>query len=120
MFTEVTSLLNYRLERTVILNDMTQDKNKVLGDDRKKTVKLHRLERSTEESVYTFQSVVEAEQRNGGPQQKLPLAENENTASRSNQEQGMDKDIKIQKVVEGHPIAVGVNTKAYECVITPI
>ena len=26
-----------------------------------------------EEAVYTFQSVVEAEQQNGGPKQKIPL-----------------------------------------------
>ena len=50
-----------------------------------------------EEAVSTFQSVVEAEQQNVGPQEKQPLAENENSISRSNQEQGMDKSIKIQK-----------------------
>ena len=33
-----------------------------------------------------FQSVVEAARRNGGPQQKLPLEENKNPTSRSNQE----------------------------------
>ena len=38
-----------------------------------------------EEAVFTFQIVVEAEQQNGGPQQKRPLAETENSASRSNQ-----------------------------------
>ena len=48
-----------------------------------------------EEAVSKFQILVEAEQRNGGPQQKQPLSENENRASRSNQEQGIDKSIKI-------------------------
>ena len=76
VFTEVTSLLNYCVERTVILNDITQDNNKVLGDKRKKTVKFHRLERRMEEAVSTFQSVVEAEHRNGGPQQEQPPEEN--------------------------------------------
>ena len=54
----------------------------VLGDEIKKTIKLHRLESSMEEAVSTFQSVVEAEQQNGESQQKQPLAENEKTASR--------------------------------------
>ena len=97
MFPEVASLLNYRVERTLILNDITHDNNKVLRDKSNKTVKFHRLERSMEESVSTFQSVVEAEKQNGGPQQKLPLTENENPAIRSNQEQGMDKAINRQK-----------------------
>ena len=52
-----------------------------------------------EEAVSTFQSVVEAEQQNIEPQKKLPLVENENSASRSNQEQGMDKSIKRGKGV---------------------
>ena len=78
MFTEVASLLNYRAERTVILNDITQDNNKVLGYDRNKTVKLNRVYRSMEEDVSTFKSVVGAEQRNGGPHQKRPLSENKN------------------------------------------
>ena len=51
------------------------------------------------EYVSTFQSVVEAEQQNGEPQQKLPLAENKNPASRSNQVQGIDEAIKRCKVV---------------------
>ena len=74
VFLEVASLLNYCLERTVILNETTQDKNKVLGDKSNKTIKFHRMERSMEESVHTYQSVVEAEQQNCGPQQKIPLA----------------------------------------------
>ena len=90
MFTEVASLLNPRVELPVILIGITQDNNEVLEDEIKETVKFHRLERSMEEAVSTFQSVVEEEQRNGGPQQKLPLAENENLTSRSNQEQGID------------------------------
>ena len=69
-FPEVASLLNSRVEQTVILNDITQDKNKVIVDDSNKTVKSHRLERSMEEDVSTFQSVVEVEQQNCGPQQK--------------------------------------------------
>ena len=68
-----------------------------------------------EESVSTFQSVVEAEQQNGGPQEKLTLSENENPARRSNQEQGMDKPTKRWKGVERHPIAVGVDLGAEEC-----
>ena len=73
-----------------------------------------------EESVSTFQSVVEAEKQNGGPQQKLPLTENENPAIRSNQEQGMDKAINRQKGFEGKPIAIGVDTGAEECGKPPI
>ena len=38
-----------------------------------------------EEAVSTFQSMAEAEQRNGGPQEKQLLSENENPASRSTQ-----------------------------------
>ena len=68
-----------------------------------------------EESVPTFQSVVEAEQRNGGPQKKRPLAKNENPNSRSNQEQAMDKFVKIQKVVEFQPISVGIDAGADTC-----
>ena len=70
VYTEVARLLIYRVERTVILNEITQDSNNILGEDSNKTFKFHRLERSMEEDVYTFQSVVELEQRNGGPQQK--------------------------------------------------
>ena len=97
VFPEVESLLNYRVEWTVILNDITQKKNKVLRDEINKTVKLNMLERSMEEAVSTFQSVVEAEQRNVGPQKKQPLAENENPARRSNKEQGMDKSTNRRK-----------------------
>ena len=46
-----------------------------------------------EEAVSMFQSLVEADQRNGRPYQKRTLAENKNPDSRSNQEQGMDKAI---------------------------
>ena len=76
VFPEVASLLNSCVEWKVILDDITQDKNKVLGYGSKKNFKLCRLERSMKESVSTFQSVVEAEQQNGGPQQKQPLSEN--------------------------------------------
>ena len=94
---EVTNLLNTRVEQTVIINDINQDNNKVLVYEINKTVKFHNLDRSTEEAVSTFQNMVELEQRNGGPQQKLPLAENTNPYNRSNQEQGMDKAINRQK-----------------------
>ena len=97
---EVASLLNYFVERTVILNDITQENNKVLGEESNKNVKLHRLERSMEGAVSTFQSVVEAGQRKGGPQKKRPLAENENPVSRSNQEWDRDKSTKRQKGVK--------------------
>ena len=43
MFPEVASLLNYRVERTVIVNGITQDNSKLLGDKSKKTVKFHSL-----------------------------------------------------------------------------
>ena len=43
VFLEVTSLLNSSAERTVILNDITQDNNKVLGDKINKTVKFNSL-----------------------------------------------------------------------------
>ena len=90
---DMTSLLNYLVEWTVILNETTQDKNKVLKDKRNETVKFHRLDRGMEEAVTTFQSVVEADQRNGGPQKKRPLEENENPAIRSNKEYGMNQAI---------------------------
>ena len=82
VFPEVASLLNYRVEQTVILNDITQDNNKVLRDESNKTVNFHRLERSMEEAVTTFQSVVESEQRNGGPQKKSLLVKEKNPARR--------------------------------------
>ena len=66
VFQEVARLLNYCVEQTVILNEITQDNNKVLEDDNNKKFRFQRLEKSTDEAVYTFQSVVEEEQRNGG------------------------------------------------------
>ena len=78
----------------MIINEVTKENNKVPGDESNENFKLHRLERIMEESVSIFQSVVEAEQNNCGPQQKLPLAENENPTSRSNHEHGVDKSIK--------------------------
>ena len=72
MFLEVESLLNYRVERTVILNETTKEKNKVLGDDTNETVKLHRPERSREEALLKIKSVVEVEQKNDGPQKNDP------------------------------------------------
>ena len=72
VFLDVANLLNSRVECTVILNDITQDKNKVLGDEINKTVKFQRLERSMEEAVSKLHSVVEVEQQNGGPQKNDP------------------------------------------------
>ena len=59
--TEVAILLNFRVEQAVILNYITQDNNTVLGYESNKTVKFHGLDRSMEEAVSTFQSVVESE-----------------------------------------------------------
>ena len=56
-----------------------------------------------EESVYKFQSVVEAEQQNSGPHQKRALAENENPARRSKGEQDMEKSIKEKKELKARP-----------------
>ena len=120
MFPEVEILLNYRVERTVIINDITQDNNKVLGDKSNKTVNFHRLERSMEEAVSKFKIVVEAEQWKVGPQQKQPLAENKPPARRSNQEQRIDKSIKRHKGVEIQPIAVGVESRSDACKETSI
>ena len=49
--------------------------------EKNETVNFHRLERSMYDSVPIFQSVVEAEQQNGGNHQNHPLAENKNTSS---------------------------------------
>ena len=86
-----------------------------MGEKSNKNVKFHTLERSTEESVSTFQSVVKAEQLNGGPQEKRPLSENNPPARRSNQEQGTDKAIKRLRGAEIQPIALSVETRAYAC-----
>ena len=48
----------------------------VMEDASNKTINFHNLDRSTEEVMSTFQSLVEAEQRNGGPIKKRSLAEN--------------------------------------------
>ena len=85
MILELASLINSRVERTFILNEITQDNNKVPEDNSKESFEFHRMERSIYESVSTFKSVVEAEKRNGGPQKEQPLAEKENPASMSNQ-----------------------------------
>ena len=69
----------------VIINDITKDNSKVLGDESKKTVKFHRLDRSMDESVSTFKSKVEVKQSNCGPKKKLPPAESGKLARRSNQ-----------------------------------
>ena len=58
---ELASLINSRVERTFILNEITQDNNKVPEDNINETIKFHRLERIMEKAVSTVQSVVEAE-----------------------------------------------------------
>ena len=68
----MASLLNSRVERTVILNDISQDNNNVLEENINEAVKFHRMERIMEEAVSIFQIVVEAEQQNGGPQKISP------------------------------------------------
>ena len=80
----MASLLNSRVEHTVIINDITQENNKLVEDKSNKTAKFHRLYRSMEEAVYTHQSVVEEEERNCGPQKKCPPTENENSDRISN------------------------------------
>ena len=67
-----------------------------------------------------FKIVVEAEQQKGGPQKKRSLVKNETPASRSNQEQGIDKSTKRHKGVEIQPIAVGVESRADACEETSI
>ena len=91
LFPEVSRLLNSCVERRVVLNDITQDKNKVLCDESSKNVNLHRPERSIEEAVSTFKSVVELEEWNGGPQQKRPLAENETLPAGQTRNRGLIK-----------------------------
>ena len=115
MFQEVASLLNSREEQTVIINGITQENNNVLVEKSNATVKFHKMDRSMEEAVSKFQSVVEAEKWNDGPQQKIPLAENEKTDSRSNQEQGMDKSTERRKGVKRQPIVMGVDSGAEAC-----
>ena len=78
--------LNYHAEQTVILNEITQDRKKVMEYDRNKTFKFHRLEKSTEESVSTLQSVVETDQHIGVPHKKRPLTEYKNPSSMLNTE----------------------------------
>ena len=68
-----------------------------------------------EEYVSIFMSVVEAEQRNGGPQQKRPSADNENPSSRSKKQQGVSQGTKRHKLVNVHPIAVCVDAGAEAC-----
>ena len=67
MFPEVEILLNSRLEQTVMLNDIAQDNNKFVQDRSNKAFKFHILDFSMEEAMSKFQSVVEADQKNGGP-----------------------------------------------------
>ena len=78
MLPEVASILNYRVHHTVILNDTTQDNNKVLEDERNETFKFHRLEKITKKAVSTLYDVVNADQRNVGTNKNRPLKENEN------------------------------------------
>ena len=72
MLPEVEILLNSCVERIVILSDIAPEKIKVMEDKSNRAVKFHRLESSMEEAVSTFHSLVEAEQRNGGPQKISP------------------------------------------------
>ena len=65
VFMEVEILLNSCVEQTVILNGITEDNNKILVDKSNKTVKFHRLASSMDKAMYTFQSVVDADQQNG-------------------------------------------------------
>ena len=75
VFLEVARLLNPLLEKK--LYSMTSLRITISSCETKaKTFNFHMMERSMEEAVSTFQSVVEADQRNGGPQKKLPQAEN--------------------------------------------
>ena len=97
------------------VNDIIQNNNKVLVDKGNKTVKLNRLKRIMKEVVPTFQSLVEAEQKNGGPDKMHPLESNENPTIRSNQEQGMDQSINIWKGVESHTIAVFCGARVNAC-----
>ena len=76
------SLLNSHLERTVIINDITQDNNKVLEYESNGTVKFHTLEKSMEEAVSTLNILIVADQQNGGPNKKRPLEENENPSGK--------------------------------------
>ena len=50
---ELASLINSRVERTFILNEITQDNNKVPEDNINETIKFHRLERIMEKAVST-------------------------------------------------------------------
>ena len=54
VFPEVASLINSHVEWAVILNYITQYNNKSLRDERNKTFKLHRLDRSMEKAASTF------------------------------------------------------------------
>ena len=45
MILELASLLDSRVERTVILNEITKDKNKVPEDNMKESFEFHRMER---------------------------------------------------------------------------
>ena len=110
----MASLLHSRVEKIVILNDITQDNNKVLEEESNETAKFHRLENIMEESVSKFQIVVKVKQNNGGTQQKCPLVEKKPSIS-SNQEQRIDQAIKRRKVVESRPIAVCVEARLEAC-----
>ena len=73
-----------------------------MEDKINETVKFHRLDRSMGESLSTFYSVVEAEQKTSGPQKKSLLTEKEKSASRSKSNRGFTKpsrNIKELKVI---------------------
>ena len=90
-------------------------KKKVLEGKSNETVKFHSMYRSMEEDVSIFKILVKEEQRNGGPQEKRPLAENESLSVIPNKEQGMGQSNKRQKGVEGHPIYVCVDAREEAC-----
>ena len=68
-----------------------------------------------QEAVSTFQSVVEADEHNGGPKKKRQQAENENTSSVPNKKHETYKATKRQKEVKGHLISVVVEEWAEVC-----
>ena len=54
MFPDIVSLLNYYTERKVIIDETSQDRNKVLGDDSNNNIKFHIMQKMTEEVVDKF------------------------------------------------------------------
>ena len=75
MYPEVTRLLYFHVEQTVILNEITQDRNEALEEEIRKNVEFNRLENIVEETMDKSQSVVKVDQWTGGPQKNHPLEE---------------------------------------------